>query len=170
MAAAMLKSRRKCERRRKCEERRLKKMEDSLFGEPGVPSHPEIRVRALHPATRSGRRLGGLTSAGAARNPTHTAIRGVTAVNANTTTHAEARAATTGTTRRATAAATTRATPAATARSTAATGQAEVDAGNFGAGRSAMAIDREGRMARGNRGGAGGERGPASWVAGAVCG
>jgi len=44
-----------------------------------------------------------------AEDPTHTAVRGVTAVDASTTTHDEVRVATTGTT-----AATTRATTAAT--------------------------------------------------------
>jgi len=77
------------------------------------------------PATRSGRRLSGLTSAVAARSPTHTAVRGITTVDASTTTHAEVRAATTGTSSRATTTATARAAPAATARSAAAEGPAE---------------------------------------------
>ncbi|XP_037728625.1 uncharacterized protein LOC119559650 [Drosophila subpulchrella] len=49
----------------------------------------EINARALHPATRSGRRLGALTPAVAAQSPTHTAVRGITAEDASTTTHAE---------------------------------------------------------------------------------
>jgi len=54
--------------------------------------------RGSHPANRSGRRLSGLTFAGAAQNPTHTAIRGITAVDARPTTYAEVRAATTAAT------------------------------------------------------------------------
>jgi len=85
-------------------------------GEPRVPTHAEVCTRALHLAARSGRRLGVLTSAVAARNPTHTAVRGVNAVDASTTTHAEVRAATT-----AAAARTQAATSAAAARTRAAT-------------------------------------------------
>ncbi|XP_037731643.1 uncharacterized protein LOC119562523 [Drosophila subpulchrella] len=67
----------------------------AAVGKPRVPTHAEVCARALHPAARSGRRLGVLTSAVAAQNPAHTAVRGVTAVDASTTTHAEVRAATT---------------------------------------------------------------------------
>jgi len=91
---------------------------------PGVPTHTEVCARSLHPATRSGKRLGALDSAVAAQNPTHTAVRGITAVDASTTTHAEVRAATTAAATRKTSA-TTRAatTAAATATTRAATTQ-----------------------------------------------
>nr|XP_036678486.1 serine/arginine repetitive matrix protein 1-like [Drosophila suzukii] len=87
VVAATWEFRRKCEARRRNEERRLKEMEESPECQAQLRMAEEEEQQLWE--NPGGRRLGVLTSAVAARNPAHTAVRGVTTVDTSTTTHAE---------------------------------------------------------------------------------